>query len=104
MFHGRSLLPNSLITNGPANLQCLAPKEVSFHSVGTFGPAGVVDLAVDPATGIGVTVKATDATRHVLEFFENSMDGVQDLVGLVVGYVELGIIGLLDLAFDNRLN
>ena len=104
LFEVCGLLPNGFITNGPANFQCLAPKEVSFHSGGTFGPASVVDLAVQPAARIGVTAEATDATEQFWELVQDSLDDIQDMVGLGVRYVGLGIDGLPGLALDNLLN
>ena len=65
---------------------------------------GVVDLAVEPAARVGVTIKATDVALECGESIEGFVDDRDYLILVEVEDVGLGLLGLVLLSGDDSLD
>ena len=71
---------------------------------GASRATSVVNLTVEPATGVRVTIKATDVTLEFGELIEGILDDRDHVFLVLVWDVIFGRLGLLDLSGDDSLD
>ena len=99
-----SCLAHTFFFGDALQLDRFSPKEVCLLGLGTRTPAAAVDLAVEPARRVGVTIQATYLAVEVGQLSKGLTNGRGNCLLVILGDVLLDLLGLLNLSFNDLLD
>ena len=99
-----SCLAHTFFFGDALQLDRFSPKEVCLLGLGTRTPAAAVDLAVEPARRVGVTIQATYLAVEVGQLVEGLTNGLGNCILVCLGDVVLDLLGLLNLSVNDLLD